>query len=557
MRINDKIILITSSIIFIIMISIISLSLPTNHDEYQYIAAAYLSQDQYLYTDFFYSQTPYFPVSLGYVYSIFATDGSGIFVVSRLFNLFWSVLFATSLLIIIFQITRKALVSVTICALVMMSELIEFSLRTARNDMMPLALVTIALLLTKCAITERTSNRQFGTHLAVGALLSAAVCTKQSFIFVILPFAIHALLPFKRRLFDQLRLAALPMAIGAFLAAVPALWMALQNLDNFIYSNGEFHQTMHAVAFYGTAEPGFYQKLTQMKNVLSDPSLILLSFLVPFFIIANHPRSPKEILNHELAPLLLLTLMVCICISASLLLADPLWPQYAAPILPFLASFLAIIVRMSNLSFGVIAKIAPLRLTLLIAITVPAVLLSSFALSNHGVLPHLWGMLQNSDVFRAEAHPQEGGAKIWITEHTRGARHDIQRALGKPDKTLKIATLLSPYPLEAGFGIYNELAGSPFFYWVNDTLPVEKRARLRGVSPDTVASWLHKIDAKAVLVGYNKTEIESGFVEYATSNEFLCYNVDLDGSGETRNARLYVRPDVGRGKPDCESGRTT
>ena len=334
--------------ILVALMMFVSLYSPTNHDEYQYIAAAYLSRDLSLYSDFFYGQTPYFPVVLGKLSAAFTTDGTGVFVVSRMFNLFWSVVFVGSLLFALLSISRSALVSVILCFFVLTSELMLFSLRTARNDMMPLALVTVALAVIQ-SISHHRKNRHILANGIVGALLSAAVCTKQSFIFVLVPFAIYALIPFRQKLNRQLRTVVIPMAVGGLLAAIPAIWMALRDLENFIYSNGEYHRTLHAIMFYGTEDPGLFRRLTRMMQVLTEPSLITLSIIGPVCILSRFPRSVAELLKNEFAPILTLAFLVCFFVSVSLFLANPLWPQYAAPLLPFLAALVASIYRISNL----------------------------------------------------------------------------------------------------------------------------------------------------------------------------------------------------------------
>jgi hypothetical protein len=101
-----------------------------------------------------------------------------------------------------------------------------------------------------------------------------------------------------------------------------------------------------------------------------------------------------------------------------------------------------------------------------------------------------------------------------------------------PSKELKIATLMSVYPLEAGFGIYDELAGAPFFYRVNDILPVARRRALKGVAPAEVPAWLTEMQATAVMTGYVSGydfDLEEGFARFARESGLIPLPVDLRG----------------------------
>ena len=75
----------------------VGFSIPTNHDEFQYIAAAHLVGSERLYAEFFYSQTPYFPILLSLWLDELVHVLDSPYVLSRAFNALWSVVFIGSL----------------------------------------------------------------------------------------------------------------------------------------------------------------------------------------------------------------------------------------------------------------------------------------------------------------------------------------------------------------------------------------------------------------------------------------------------------------------------
>ena len=136
---------------------VLGLSLPTNHDEYQYVAAAHLFREMRIYADFFYSQPPYFPAFLSAWLAL--TDGlvASPYVASRIFNILWSILFIAALFQILFRLSPSRLFAASVGMALICVEITLLPLRVARNDMMPLALTTAALAL-------RQAGHEQGMH---------------------------------------------------------------------------------------------------------------------------------------------------------------------------------------------------------------------------------------------------------------------------------------------------------------------------------------------------------------------------------------------------------
>jgi hypothetical protein len=146
------------------------------------------------------------------------------------------------------------------------------------------------------------------------------------------------------------------------------------------------------------------------------------------------------------------------------------------------------------------------------------------------------------------------GTNTWVASHAQQVRARFHEVLGSGSRTLKIATLMSEYPLDAGFGIYREFAGAPFFYRSNDDLPPERVTQLIGTAPRALGSWLSEHQVTAILVGYHERALEKGFLEYARAGNFACFSVSLQGAYQINYGQLLVSRHLARASPDCTIG---
>ncbi|MEL7029978.1 MAG: hypothetical protein AAGL49_12415, partial [Pseudomonadota bacterium] len=265
------------------------------------------------------------------------------------------------------------------------------------------------------------------------------------------------------------------------------------------------------------------------------------------------PHGPKLIWRDEqtrrLASLCLVTLGLGCAFSV---LAKPLVYHYMAPILPVLilggwafAGALADGVQTWGRTPGLLRtgvdlarRAAPAGLALLL---LGAIFAAPYPGTN--LAKHLTGDANYRAVL--------ADAPEWLAR-VGGA---LEEALGPPNRDIQIATLLGAYVLGAGYGVYSELAGAPFFFDTNDRLAPDKLARLNGVSPDTVYGWLGEQDVRAILTGYNR-HFEKEMVRYAEDNGFVAVPVPLYTEEELADRYaidnilalsdwvLYVRPEA-------------
>jgi hypothetical protein len=104
-------------------------------------------------------------------------------------------------------------------------------------------------------------------------------------------------------------------------------------------------------------------------------------------------------------------------------------------------------------------------------------------------------------VLRGEGDDSAGDG-AWVGAHAARVEARLREVLGPPRRDLRIATIMNIYPAGAGFGVYRELAGAPFFYQTNDRIAPVQLRRLVGTSPRLAPAWLAEAEVQVVLVGY-------------------------------------------------------
>lgn len=528
-------------LVLCVLVAVVGISLPTNHDEVQYLASAFLNRTSNVYGDFFYSQTPYFVIALDWWWRITELFTDQYYLSARIFNVLWSFTFIFVSFFTFKTLSKNWLFSSLITFLVVTSSLLDISLRVTRNDMMPLALSALALFLVSLSIQPKHSDRSSQLHFAAGLLIAIAAGSKQSYAFIAVSFAIYALAAAMARS-TNFKAVLLPMFLGGLIGALPAIWSVGQHFQNFLYANIDFHRESHALYSMGEI-PGLRRRIIDLLKLMRDPSLILLGGIAFAMLLSARFgfKAMRGFASTAEARILLLCGLASISVLISCLLVAPVHFQYLAPVLPFAGGAVAIVAGATD---SKIARDWVVILGLVMAQAVPGLFLYK-----DGPLAHVRSMMSKGvetelNVRRAWSHNK------WAATHFSIVRSQLHGALGPPDRELKIATLMSYYPIDAGFGFYPAFASAPFFYRTNDMLDARLLERLRGTSPSRVANWLKANDVQTILVGYD-AKLEDGFKKYAASEGFVCFQIDLRGAYRTNAGQLLVAKEHARGKPDC------
>ncbi len=547
---------------FAVMVALMGLSLPTNHDEYQYLAAAHLFPEHRLYADVFYSQTPYFPVALSAWLAATRDVLPSAYLSARLFNIAWSIVFVAALFAMLFRLSPSRLFATMVGAALLLVEVMHLPLRTARNDMMPLALCTVALalLVQGCWLEAAARRRRAWLHFAAGLLIAAAVGTKQSYAFVALVAAAWALaaphLPWRERLRAQFW----PLAAGGVLGGLPMLALIAASPVNFLYSNLEFHSTHHLWWSAATPEAeAAISSLTVRAYVLfralaTWPFLVLGALFAACMAVALlAPRRAPDPEARRLVSVLLLAAVTVLVALPIFILPKPLHVQYVAPMLPFIG---ACAVAGAALACHVLAQRPGFACRPWLhgasALLLASILAYGMVTPRKGAVAHLRYVA--AATLRGGDH-WVGHGGVWVAGHAARIEARLREVLGPPREGLRIATLMNIYPIGAGFGIHPELAGAPFFYQTNDRIPPGQVQSLGGTSPAGVAEWAARAGVQAVLLGY-LPRLDAPLRDHARREGFLCFRVDLRGGQsdhlpEAEPGELWVAPELARAAPDC------
>lgn len=291
-----------------VLLTLLSLARPIDHDESQYVAAAVLTAHGALpYRDFAYLQTPLQP----FVFAPIVWAASGwTWPALRLANAvcgavaLWCTWRAARLL-------APGRVALAVTALFASCDVFLFSVGTARNDALPAACLAGALWL---AIRAEREGASRGRALLAGLLLAGAAAAKISYAFPAVAYGGWTLFHHRHR----------PglVAIGALPIAALVLWAATTAPAGFVF--GVLRFPAEAPADFYADRPG---KLSAAAKLLD-----LLKFLAlgpALLAVASGGRRPGM--------LALLTLTGL----AAAAVPTPTWRQYLMPMLPPLFAMLA------------------------------------------------------------------------------------------------------------------------------------------------------------------------------------------------------------------------
>jgi hypothetical protein len=540
---------------------VVGFSLPTNHDEFQYIAAAHLMGSSQPYAEFFYSQTPYFPVLLRLWLDWLGHFFDSPYLLSRAFNALWSVLFICSLAWTLTRLSPSRFFAAAAVFTLTASSVLDLPMRVVRNDMMPLAFLTvaIALLLRSYGMEGMSSRRASALTFAAGVLVAMAIGAKQSYAFVAVAFLVGSLATRRSSWRAWLRERFLPLLAGLLAGKIPLLLVVgSDNWQNFLFSTIHFHQWAHLrwYELLGVDVEGEYSLAGRVRHLLAvllDGPVVSLALVGGVSLVALiRLRRYRRLPDADRAGSLLVVSAVAVGLGGlTCLAARPLHPQYVAPLLPFIACGVIAAARLAidaSRDEG-----TPVARRALAAVGVLLVLTSlGFGLiaNNGGPLTHAKSMAIREESPNEVHSHRPIGEIVWAATHLDRVTSKMEQVLGPATEHFRIATLMPIYPIEAGFGIHPELASAPFFFRANDDLSPDQLERLVGIGPSTVEAWLGENNVQALLTGYDQN-LETGFRAYAATRGMSCFRLDLRGAYETNRGYLYVDPVLARLPDEC------
>jgi len=287
---------------------------PVDHDESQYVAATVLTAHGLLpYRDFAYLQTPLQPVLFA---PIALLAGTLTWPALRLTN----ALLGLATVAFVHAAARRAGAGPAIAricaALFATTDILLFSIGTARNDALPAACLAATLWL----IARSGHGRR--TAFSIGLLLATATAAKISYAFPAAAYGLYALARPRHR--------PMLVALGTFPVAAFVAWTVTLSPEGFLF--GTIHFPAAAPAEFYADRPW---KLSLAAKLVDTLKFLALGAALPAALLAVR----AAIHRRRAAPFDLLAFAGLV----AALLPVPTWRQYLLPMLPPLFVALALL----------------------------------------------------------------------------------------------------------------------------------------------------------------------------------------------------------------------
>ncbi|MGA0600851.1 hypothetical protein ACO2Q3_09125 [Caulobacter sp. KR2-114] len=492
-------------------------TLPVDHDESQYVAAA-LAAARGLrpYADFVYLQTPLQPALTA---PLARLAGADTLLAIRLANALAGALLLTLVFRLQVRLGVERARAATVTALLGACYIFEFSCGVARNDALPALAAGLGLWAALAALDLGAAREGRAAALwgLAGVGFGAAVSFK---VFYLLPLAAAGLFLVAAAWRRQVGVGGLAaFCLGAVGGLAPCLAALAAAPGPYVYDTLLYHQTAPAAWYAATGQAQRLSALAKLPDSLLalavGPALEVLAGVGLISVArwrAGVRASPQRRLVEVLALAGLLAALV----------PTPTQRQYFLPLLPALFVL-----------WGIGEEGLPRALPWRRAVT--AAVLAG-ALIGAGRVIYLIGdavvRLARGDLPPVLALQDEGR---WV-----GAR---LRAAGVAGD---IATAAPQLAAASGYDLDARLAAGPFFYRTGDQLGDARQAGLHAVSPRTLAAAFDAAPPAALVVGL---EPRKGLNGRSADDDFRAYaqargwrrEVSPDGVVE-----LYIRPGAGR-----------
>jgi hypothetical protein len=489
-----------------------------DHNEQMYVTAAVLLlHGQRLYVDFAFFQMPYLPHVYRAAFAV--TPTTRYLLTARVITwLFW---IAAGVAIYAIGRALAGDRSIALGAAALFATNL-FALRIVEESSNYVLPLTLSLAAFGCLLLARRPERSrpgaAGLALLSGLLLAGSVGVKLSHAAPALPLLVAAWVP-PRPARGRAGRWTVPAATvtGFGLGAVPLLVELAREPARFLFNNLGYH-ALNATLFrlQASGEPvALGAKLRWVAGeILASPSgplLLALCLGAAACVWARRRAGADRARNPAIhfAPVTLAAAFLAA--SAAALSPSPSWRQYLALPLPYAILLFCCLWRMAG----------PRAQGSLRALVWAAVILS----------------LPGSGIAQGIRHRPP--VADWPPIRIHAEAHRLADLLREGAASGRIATLRPLFAVEAGLGIYPELATGPFGYRMGDLLTAADRARFVLTSPETVAALLDRDPPAAVLVGFYPERLDGPLRRYAESR---CY--------ERVDPRLYRRTHA-----PCEAAR--
>lgn len=449
-----------------------------NHDEEQYVGAAYFARGFLLYRDFICLQLPLQPILLS---AIFDRMDQHFFMAARLFSGAAAIVSAFLTVAIARKLGRGMLASCLFGLVFFAPFSIQAAAGSARNDMLPVCFMLASIYGLLCA--HRNPARAIVWVAIAGFAAGAAFETKATFLFV--PF-MGFLFSFRLAKTRQLS-RSIVFVLCACLVMLPAIWLFLQAPANFLFDTIGYHRTF-ALDWYRAEGKSdqlslFYRAIYPFYAVIYEP-LALAGFVLSGAVILRTPPDETGLRSMLLAlgaSAVVATLACC--------LPSPPHRQYFTPVI----------------ALGLIALIAawPARVYVNRNVRGLALILAAAGI---GI-----GLFNFAMLLPRAVQPQK-----WAPVRAYQNSRAIGELMSRRGLHGRIATLFPIWAIETGGQTYRQWSAGPFFFRSADLLTPYRIAQLDGVSPRTIDGLFASEQPAAIFVGLKfRTDNDEALIAYA------------------------------------------
>jgi hypothetical protein len=481
------------------------MSFPLNHDEQIHVVAARMIFRAPLYGELGYNHLPGLPLLLGGFYA--ATGSDHLLQAGRvLIFLCWIATGIVTGLIAYRRTEDRMIVAVSILTLSAGALLGPPGMLVTNNFLpIPFALLGVHLFL----IALEGDVPRPGPMFAAGVAIGFAVALKISFVFLLPPVAIAAMMvPRKLPLSLHIRQVLLPLLAGGLTGGLPVLVVLL---------SGPMELYEHTVRYFTGGHLAYWERSTQPKAISIASKLLVAEdvWLSGSGLLANLLigvsglllfRSDRKALR-QWQVMLVVALVACAALGS--FLPTPAFPQYYEPPVPFLVLlFILIYARLDEEARRLMIPL--LATTAILALTI--------------ILPRLLPGL-----------PVVPRPSLWTGNmiHAQGLR--IRATMDAAPIDGQIATLSPIVALEGDLPVYREFSAGPFVYRVADYLPQSDRRWFRTTSPRELNAFLDRNPPSAIVVG-REPEFDGAFSAYARAHGYL-----VTETGDAQ-IQVFLRP---------------
>ncbi len=465
------------------------MTFPSTHDEPMHIVAARLIFQEPLYGTLGYNHLAGMPLLLGGVFAL--TGTSHLLLAGRLLIFLCWIATAAILWAVARRHEGGAWLGGVAILVLSAGTLLTPAGMLVTNNFLP---VPFALLGVHLFIVALDGPRiRSGVLIGAGVALGFAVVMKISYVFLLPPVAVAALVV-PRGLAWSTRIVSvlLPLMAGGIVGGLPALVPLVSDPHMLFAHTVRYFTVGHYLYWQHSTAPKAMSLVARMlvaQDVWFAESGLLAALLVGTAVWAL-ARQDWRRLGWWPIPLVAGIVLLAALLSFA---PTPAFPQYYEPPLPFLIMLFLLVHR----------QIEPQARRWLQPLTGAATVLALAILLSR-IVPDLPGA----------ARPSRWAGTI---AHAEGIA--LRDALAEAHRTGRVATLSPTIAMEGGLPIYPEFGTGPFVYRVADYLPAADRSYFTTTSPSDLNRFLDA-DPPAAIVTGREAEFDPAFVAYARSHGY-------------------------------------